>query len=66
MVQMYQTKDFQGFWICNKDDSYNKKAVDGFLERTEDKKNLDCFIAELKKFCELKEAHQLRLCAEDH
>jgi hypothetical protein len=35
MVRMYQTKDFQGFWICNKDDSYDKKAVDGFLERIE-------------------------------
>jgi hypothetical protein len=43
MVQMYQTKDFQGFWICNKDESYDKKAVDEFLERMEDKKNLGCF-----------------------
>ena len=49
MVLMYQTKDFQGFWICNKDDSYDKRAVDGFLERIEDKKNLALLMSARKR-----------------
>ena len=52
MVLMYQnnqTKDFLSFWICNKDDSYDKRVVDGFLERIEDKKNLALLMSARKR-----------------